>query len=174
MTEQWKSIPNYEGLYYVSNFGRVWSLRTKKFLRPTIDSDGYEIVGLYKDKRQKKYKVHRIVAMCFLPFCDKNKQVNHIDENKQNNRSDNLEYCTASENINYGTRNNRVSKALLKSDRIKERKAVEAINNDDDTHFIFLSLHDAERNGYGRHYITQAIKKNKIYRGFMWRFYNEG
>ena len=101
--EIWKPVTGYEGLYEVSNLGRVRSLfRYKKVLHPSI-TNGYLTVELWKDHKRKRIGVHRLVAQC---FCDNpcNKPfVNHKDETRWNNNADNLEWVTHIENCNYGT-----------------------------------------------------------------------
>lgn len=113
MMEQWKDIPNYEGLYQVSNLGRIKSLYNYKrdntnILVPHLKR-GYLVIGLRKNGIRKWHSIHRLVAMAFIDNKDNKPQVNHKDENKLNNRVDNLEWCTASYNNNYGTRQERVS-----------------------------------------------------------------
>lgn len=113
--EEWKTIDGYED-YQVSNFGRVKSLgnnkkRKEKILKP-INNKGYQRVHLCKDGKRKLFRVHRLVAMAFIPNPNNYTEVNHIDECKTNNHVDNLEWCTDEYNSNYGTRNERLSKAL--------------------------------------------------------------
>lgn len=104
MVEEWKPIVGYEGLYEVSNAGRVRSLfRYKKVLKPFVTRNGYCVVELFKDKVGKMMSIHRLVATAFIPNIDNSPQVNHIDENKCNNRAENLEWCTAKYNMNFGT-----------------------------------------------------------------------
>ena len=111
--EIWKDIPNYEGIYQVSNLGRVKSLERlvkgkinlrinrEKVLNPTVDFHGYCVVGLY-NLNVKKIKVHQLVAMAFLnhKLCGHKLVVNHIDWNKLNNNLKNLEIVTQRENAN--------------------------------------------------------------------------
>lgn len=102
--EIWKDIPNYEGMYQVSNLGRVKSFnynRTGKegVLKPKPHRDGYFQVMLYKGGRGKMNKIHRLVILAFLGQSDL--QVNHINGIKTDNRLENLEYCTGSENIRH-------------------------------------------------------------------------
>lgn len=111
MEEIWKEIEGYEGLYEVSNFGRVKSLKRDKngkLMSLQKDKDGYPVVGLYFKGNLKLHKVHRLVAQTFLSNPDNLPQVNHKDEDKTNNMVDNLEWCTPGYNTNYGTRNIRV------------------------------------------------------------------
>jgi hypothetical protein len=96
--EHWKDIPNYEGLYQVSNLGRVKSLKfgKERVLKPRCDSSGYVQVVLCKGGEKKDYRVHRLVMLAFVSESDL--QVNHKSGIKTDNRLENLEYCTQSEN----------------------------------------------------------------------------
>ena len=105
--EIWKEIKGYEGLYWVSNIGRV---KSKRKILKLIDGE-YLKVGLSKNGVQKTKAVHRLVAKAFVDNIDNKPMVNHKDENKHNNKYDNLMWCTNLENINYGKRNEKVSKS---------------------------------------------------------------
>ena len=116
--EIWKDIEGYEGLYQVSNLGRVKSLgnnktRKEKILKSTKNTNGYLEVQLCKEGKHKKYLTHRLVAQAFIPNPNNLLEVNHINEDKTDNRVDNLEYCDRKYNCNYGTRNKKV--AIVKS-----------------------------------------------------------
>ena len=120
MNEEWRDIEGYEGLYQISNLGRVRSLNCRGhkgcigILTPRLDGKGYEMVALYKEGKARNTKVHRLVAQAFIPNPNNYPQVNHKDENKTNNDVKNLEWCTNEYNHNYGTRNERVGKSLSK------------------------------------------------------------
>lgn len=126
MEEIWKDIKGYEGLYQVSNFGRVLSInRTRKgrynsivpvkrkFKNFKTTWDGYYDVTLCKDSKLKSFRVHRLVAEAFIPNPNNYPQVNHKDENKTNNvvwinedgsvdyEKTNLEWCDCKYNNNY-------------------------------------------------------------------------
>lgn len=108
--EIWKDIPNYEHLYKISNLGNVINCISKNELKGSLSKNGYIYISLYKNKKRKTYKLHRLVAITFLENPNNKSQVNHIDGNKQNNKVSNLEWCTQSENqihafknrLNYG------------------------------------------------------------------------
>ena len=102
--ENWKDIFGYDGMYQVSDLGRVRSRKSGewKVLRPGKDKGGYLIVGLCKDGKQKSFFVHRLVAQAFIENDNIfNTEINHIDECKQNNKVSNLEYCDRQYNMTY-------------------------------------------------------------------------
>ena len=120
MKEEWKKIivDDEEYEYYVSNYGRVYSLKTNKMLKPRDTSKGYYRVALRKDGKAKDFLVHRLVAIMFIPNDDNEKiEINHIDENTKNNRVDNLEWCTSKYNVNYGGRTSRQIETRMKIGR---------------------------------------------------------
>ena len=117
--ETWKDIPGYEGLYKVSNTGKVKSMNYRHSDVPrilaTVDNGyGYYIVILYLNSVRKSASVHRLVWTAFNGPIPEGLQINHLNENKADNRLENLSLCTAKENINYGTRNKRAGEKLCK------------------------------------------------------------
>ncbi|MCM6931239.1 NUMOD4 motif-containing HNH endonuclease [Enterococcus italicus] len=119
--EIWKDISGYEGLYQVSNFGRVKSLArkvprsggklhsVKETMKTPSKRKGYLLVNLSKLGIKKRVSIHRLVALAFIDNPSDKPEVNHIDENKENNYVHNLEWVTAKENSNHGTRNERIA-----------------------------------------------------------------
>lgn len=110
MKEIWKDIDGYEGLYQVSNLGRVKSLMCHGFKRVKIlkgcrYAKGYLIVNLYKSGKPISKSIHRLVASAFIPNTQLKKEVNHLDANKVNNYVDNLEWCTTLENVKHAIEN---------------------------------------------------------------------
>lgn len=128
MNEVFLDIPNYEGLYQISNFGRV--RRNGKILKPAKDTNGYLQVGLCKNGIRKNARIHRLVALTFLPNPNNYPEINHKNEDKTNNVVENLEWCTREYNINYGSRNEKAS------ERISEIKSKPVLQFDKEGNFI--------------------------------------
>jgi hypothetical protein len=104
--EEWRDISGYEGLYQVSNTGRVKSLRNNIIRKLGKFINGYLFAGLKVNGEQHNKAIHRLVAEEFLPNPDKKREVNHKDGNKQNNNLENLEWVTRQENIAHAFLNN--------------------------------------------------------------------
>ena len=101
--EIWKPIKDFEGLYEVSNFGRVrrvfrYGRPYVTLCKPKITKDGYFETTLVKDNKYKHIRTHRLVAQAFCDNPESKNEVNHIDGDKLNNFSENLEWCTSREN----------------------------------------------------------------------------
>jgi len=96
-----RDVEGYEGLYQITEDGRVWSVKTAMWLKGWINTGGYLQVDL--KGRQKRYmpRIHRLVAEAFLPNSENKRVVNHKDGNKLNNTKDNLEWVSDSENITH-------------------------------------------------------------------------
>jgi hypothetical protein len=97
MKEIWCDIKGYEGIYHVSNFGRIRNIKGK-IIKQQINKAGYFYVCLHYNKQRKYYTVHRLMAIAFLPNPENKKFVIHIDHNKQNNRISNLKWMDESTN----------------------------------------------------------------------------
>ena len=170
MKEIWKDILGYEGLYQVSNFGRVKSLKRKwvikdKILKPTKNRNGYIMIILCKKSMRKNILLHRLVAEAFLPNPHNLPQVNHKDEQKNNNVVTNLEWCDAKYNNCYGTKLNRYS--------LKRSKPVLQYTLDGEFVREWASTMECGRNGFQQGNIIRCcIGKYKQHKGFIWKFKN--
>jgi hypothetical protein len=162
MKEIWKDIKGYEGLYQISNLGRVKSLRNNIFLKPG-DINGYLRVQLSNNGIDKKYYIHRLVGTNFIPNPNDYKEINHKDEDKSNNNVSNLEWCDRYYNINYGTALQRGSE--------KHSKKIIGINIKDNSKVTFNSIIEAESLGFNSSAICLAAKgKRKTHRGYKWSY----
>ena len=110
MQEIWKDIKGFEGMYQVSNLGRVRSVdrfdsigRLQKGNIKAIrdNGKGYKTVNLHKDNKDKKCRVHRLVATAFIENPDNKPEVHHIDSDRSNNKLENLQWVTSKENNNF-------------------------------------------------------------------------
>lgn len=97
-----KDIPEYEGLYGVTEDGKVWSYRREIWMKPYVDRKGYFQIMLTKDKVQRCFRVHRLVANTYLAPVEDKEIVNHKNGIRTDNRVENLEWCTLRENILHG------------------------------------------------------------------------
>lgn len=112
MNEIWKDINGYNGLYQISNLGRVKSLNKSIIKKLQTNEKGYLKVTLANNKKRKTYFVHRLVALHFIPNINNLPQINHKNENKCDNRVENLEWCDNRYNCNYGVHNTKISQKL--------------------------------------------------------------
>lgn len=110
--EEWRDIAGYEGIYQVSNLGRVKSLYKgmgkERYLKPIDNGKGYLHVYLSLNGAKRPFIIHRLVATTFIPNPNEFSDVNHKDEDKSNNKVSNLEWVSHIYNCNYGTRNDRI------------------------------------------------------------------
>lgn len=89
-----KDVPGYEDQYTISERGHIWNKRTGGQLFGNVNSHGYMVVSLTKNGKKKDCKLHRLLALAFIPNPNNYECVNHKDGNKLNNKLDNLEWCT--------------------------------------------------------------------------------
>lgn len=87
-------IPGYEGSYLISEDGQIWNKKTGAAMHGNVNSHGYMVFSLTQNGKKKDCKLHRLLAMTFIPNPEGYECVNHIDGNKLNNSLGNLEWCT--------------------------------------------------------------------------------
>lgn len=169
-----RPLVGYETSHIISNKGEIISLNYNRTGKPKVikqnkDKLGYMIVSLYdwNSKRVRTHKVHRLVALTFLPNPNNLKCVNHKDEDKTNNSVDNLEWCTHSYNATYGTRIERIVKTRLN----RHAKPVRCV----ETGIIYPSVSFIQRTfGYNQANIASVCKgKLKTAYGYHWEYINQ-
>lgn len=180
MWEVWKTVVGFEGLYEVSNWGRVRSLvdnHGKRRIQPKVlksakNEWGYHRVVLCNKYGKKNFFVHCLVAKAFLDNHQNLPFINHKDENPSNNCVWNLEWCTQKYNINYGTRTERMAKARvnhpalsrrvlqydLKGNLIREWPSVKEVHRQ--TGWNFSNIANCCR----------QLPHHKTVYGFVWRY----
>lgn len=162
--EIWKDIPGYEGLYQVSNFGRVKSLNygrtgVHRILKTQKYPDRYIKVDLRHNGTMRTKHVHRLVAEAFIPNPKNKTDVNHIDGDKHNNAISNLEWCSRSENMKH-------CKEVLNKNAGRPPRPVKCL----ETGKIYVTLHQASsETGIPLGSIVNNLKDSSRFAGgFHW------
>ena len=176
-SEEWRPIKDFEGLYEVSNMGRIRSIERSvtyssgrtihwkgKILSQKQSNNGYLKVGLFKDGKGYNLYTHRIVATMFVDNPDSKKYVDHINCERKDNRSANLKWCTVSENINNPITIKRMMDAGNKTSILQISKDGVVIKE-------FESINEASREtGICRTSISSTcLGKQRTAGGYLWR-----
>ena len=192
MTEQWRTAVYdgivYEGLYKVSNLGKILSLNYRntgkaELMNPFEDTDGYFRVNLSKNGETKTCKVHRLVAQTFLPNPENKPCINHKIEGEKGKKINmvifnedgtidkertTIEWATYEENNNYATRNERIAKANTNG---KLSKKVLQLSLTGELIREWESTRECERNGFDHSNVTRCCNgKQKTYKGFRFMY----
>lgn len=179
MEEVWKDVKGYEGLYEVSNLGRIKSSQrsgTPGGIRKLNKNKyGYVYVMLNKSNKKKNHTVHRLVGLAFIPLVDGKELINHIDGNKSNNNLKNLEWVNHSENRKHAYANNLQKVNLDKAHEAaweNQKRKVKQFSLDGKIVAEFNSIQEAAiTNGIGNTCISQCLSgRYKQSGGFMWKY----
>lgn len=168
ISEVWKPVPNYEGLYDASNFGRVRSLYKNKILSISRNKNGYCAIILYKRGKLKRFLIHRLVYETFVGSIPDGYEVNHINEIKTDNSVWNLNLMTHKQNANFGTRNKRMSSSKING---SGSKPVYQYTLDGVLVRVWPSVNEAGRNGFCVSSIVRCCQgKLMQHKGFLWSY----
>ena len=192
MTEQWRTAVYdgeiYEGLYKVSNLGKILSLNYRntgkaELMTPSENTDGYFKVNLRKNGKYKTCKVHRLVAETFLDNPKNKPCINHKIEGKKgkkinmvifnedgtiNEEKTTIEWVTPKENSNYATRNERISKALTNG---KKSKRVLQLSLSGELIREWESVNECGRNGFDSSVVAKCCNgERKTHKGFRFMY----
>lgn len=175
MSEVWKDVVGYEGIYEVSNLGKIRSLnyngtRTCKEMKGSPNKDGYIKLTLTKDKKKKTVLLHKLVADAFLENPDNLPIINHKDENKSNNNLSNIEWCTIPYNNSYGTRLERLSESNTNG---KKSKTVYQYTLDGELVNVWPSANECGRNGFKTTCVSRCCLNKphcNTYKGYKWSY----
>ena len=187
--EIWVDICGYEGLYQVSNQGRVRSLDreiyknnnvkqfSKSFILKFEKNKGYNYVHLFKNGVRKRMAVHRLVAEAFIPNPGNKPEVDHINTIRDDNRVENLHWVTPKENMeNPLTKEKR--KIIKPTGRPKGTNSIKVVQLDKDTNElikIWNSAMEAQREcGFANNDINKCCRgKYKTHKGYKWMYYED-
>lgn len=187
--EIWQEIRGYEGLYKVSNLGRVKSENrvvmrsngapqtfSEKIIAQRDNSNGYYRVMLWKDGKQEYRFVHRLVAEAFVQNVDNKPVVDHIDFDRHNNNAENLRWCTQAENLGRSREFGRIKSNISEEMRRKQKERVsKPVRRSDGK--IFKSISDAARALNVTHSaVGHALHKwqnSKACKGYTFEFVDE-
>lgn len=178
--EIWKDLPKYEGIYQVSNLGRVKSLDRinangamahGKLMSPQDNKHGYLYVDLCKNGKLKREYIHRLVGMTFIPNTNNLPQINHKNEIKSDNRAENLEWCDNRYNNNYGTARIRARYTMIMNGN---NRAIDVYSVDGKFIKTYECAYDMEKDGISRRNVYLICDGRCLsYHGLAFRYHGE-
>lgn len=186
MEEEWKVVEGFD-LYEISNMGRLKSkprlrkngvgiyLTRERIMNPSLIK-GYPSVVLKQDGKSKRFYVHQLVAMAFIPNPSEKPFINHIDNNPQNNNISNLEWCTPKENSEWMSkqgRNKRTESWLDKLHKSQEKtyKGVKGTSIKTGEVLVFDNLNEVRKKGFQPSCVCNCCKGiRKTHAGYTWEY----
>ena len=162
--EIWKDIPNYEGLYKISSLGRIISSYSRRILSPTISGHkgkDYYAITLVKNGIKKRFHIHKLVALSFIPNPDNLPCIDHINTDRYDNRVENLKWCSFSQNnLNPITNCKRLKPVV----QLKDSLLIH----------VFNSINEATKHGFCLSQIINCCKgRCKHHKGFQWMYLSD-
>ena len=162
--EIWKDIPGYEELYKISSFGRIISSYSKRILSPAISGHkgkGYYAITLVKNGIKKRFHIHKLVALSFIPNPDNFPCIDHINTDRYDNRVENLKWCSFSQNNLNPITNSKRYKPVV---QLKDGLLIH----------VFNSINEATKHGFCLGQIIDCCKgRYKHHKGFQWMYHSD-
>lgn len=176
-----KPIKNYEGRYSITEDGRIYSHKTKRFLAPKYGKDGYMRISLNKNGVSKSYLIHRLVGETFLENLENKPTIDHIDRNKHNNHVSNLRWATRSEQMfncdtsKVHTKEHMENMCALAQQACKKAIECRDMNNHSILYQTYNSAEEASIELFGNANKKRSIQKcargeRKSSCGYWWRY----
>ena len=158
---KWKCILNNK--YFISEYGDIYSLKNKILMKNFVDKNGYKYISIRQNGKEKKYKIHRLVALAYIPNPENKPTVNHITGDKIKNHYSLLEWATISENTKH---------AFVNKLAIPNKKAVLQFDINDNFIKEFDSITEASTitNTNINRIILCCNNKAKTTNGFIWKY----
>lgn len=189
--EIWKDIKGFEGLYQISNQGRLRSLdrpvkqrsnsiqvKKGKLIIQSKNHKGYPLANVSKGNKRYSRATHRLVAEAFIPNPENKPQINHIDGNKENNSVSNLDWVTASENIRHAINNGlmiinkeNLAKATKKANKVNQKKVNQYDLNGELINTFNSMVEAEEKTSAKAKGISEVVRGKQVTAGgYIWRY----
>lgn len=161
----WIELKGFDCFYEINEFGQIRN-KDGKILKTCINSGGYEVITLRKNKKKKQLYIHRLVAEYFIPNPNNHREINHKNEDKLDNHKNNLEWCNRRYNSIYGTKLER----QRQSNPLKKKIVQYSLTNDFIKTWDSITLASRELN-ISRANIVQCLRinKRKTAGGYVWK-----
>ena len=159
--EIWKDVTGYGGLYLVSSYGRVKSVKSGLILKPTQKNCGGLQLKLSKNGKSKGFQISRLVAIAFIPNPEGKPCVDHIDGVRFHNFVENLRWCTYDENMNY---------ELAIANKTRYTDKIQGLGYDGKVVVEFANYKEAVQKGFNRSLIKKSIDTGKPYKGIYYKY----